>query len=341
VPIDELRSLRTVAESLKSKVPNLPLHSLLALDLLLDKTPKAEAWKVVHTKRADVENRMPFMWPKEMQNLLPKPTKPLLEKQQKKIQWEWEMVQKAFPNMPQEDFLHAWFIVNSRRFHYMTPAMEAFADEDKIAMLPIADLFNHGTMGCRLDTSSDQVVTITTDRFYHWGEEIRVCRSEHSNGGQHSNDYLLAEYGVVLKWNRWDRVCLDDIIIPNLSMDQKAMLEEKGMLGEYYLNGHEKAACPRTQVVLRLLCCRRWHWRGFLKGERVSTASQQQLDALLKKWLENYLVMLWDKRDKIFALTVGKEAQRSLLEVRWKQIETMVSEAVERLIYGKDGKDAE
>jgi len=46
---------------------------------------------------------MPFVWPEELQSLLPKPAKVILKKQQAKFQREWDIVAKSFPDMLHEE----------------------------------------------------------------------------------------------------------------------------------------------------------------------------------------------------------------------------------------------
>jgi len=329
VPTEVFRSLDTVAESVSQQLPSdIPLHGLLAADLTLDKTNKFTSWNAVFPTTADFEASMPFMWPKELQNLLPKPAKDLLEKQRAKFQREWDTVAKAFPHMRREEYLHSWLVVNTRTFYYVTPKMERFLPEDRLAMLPVADLFNHADSGCQVSFAPESF-TIKADRAYHTGEEVYV-----SYGG-HSNDFLLAEFGFVLVKNQWDEVCLDDVILPNLDGMQKAELENRGYLGNYMLNA-ETAGCHRTQVVLRLLCCTPRQWCSFVHAEDDGEASQGMVDALLMQLLERYLETIEKTLGKIEKLDVGLGTQRELLTRRWKQIQTLIAQTIKRLRIKRD-----
>lgn len=129
---------------------------------------------------------MPFMWPEKLQNLLPKPAKDLLEKQRAKFQREWNIVAKAFPHMGWEEYVHSWLVVNTRTFYYVGPAMESFLPEDRLALLPVADLFNHVESGCQVSFNPESFI-ITTNRAYRTGDEVHVCY------GGHPNDFVLAE----------------------------------------------------------------------------------------------------------------------------------------------------
>jgi len=271
----------------------------------------------------DFEASTPFMWPEELQNLLPKPAKDLLMKQQAKFQREWDIVAKTYLSMRREEYLYSWFIVNTRTFYYETPKMEKFPHNDKLALLPVADLLNHADSGCQVSFTPESF-TITADRAYSTGEEVHICY------GGHSNDFLLTEYGFVLAENRWDEVCLDDVILPALNMTQKAELENRDFLGKYMLDA-ETAGCHRTQVVLRLLCCTPRQWRNFVDAKDDGASSQGRVDALLKQLLDKFLQKIHTALEDIVKLNVGLDTQREILGERWKQIEIMITLTIKRL----------
>ncbi|MCJ1402114.1 hypothetical protein MMC11_005333 [Xylographa trunciseda] len=324
VPTEALRSLDTIPKSISRKLPrNISLHGLLAANLTLDNTTKFTFWNAVLPTWADFEASTPFMWPRELQDLLPKPAKDLLMKQQIKFQREWGIAAESFIDMRREEYLYSWFIVNTRTFYYETPKMEKFPHNDKLALLPVADLLNHADSGCQVSFSPESF-TITADRAYSAGEEVHICY------GGHSNDFLLTEYGFVLAKNRWDEVCLDDVILPDLNMTQKAELEERGFLGKYMLDD-ETAGCHRTQVVLRLLCCTPRKWRSFVDAADDGEASQGEVDALLVQFLDRFLETIRTTLGDIRTLNIGKDTQRKLLAQRWKQIETMIMQTIKRL----------
>jgi len=92
---------------------------------------------------------------------------------------------------------------------------------------------------------------------YHAGEEIYVSY------GAHTNDFLLAEYGFVLMANRWDKICLDDVILPRLSPVQKKLLQDRELFGPFLLD-IKTLGCRKTQAAIRLLCpCSRPKWDAF------------------------------------------------------------------------------
>ena len=299
------------------------LHGLLAADLALDKKSKFAAWNAMFPTLASFEASTPLMWPAELQTLLTKPAKDLLRKQQAKFQRDWDMISTAFPDISQERYIYSWLLVNTRTFYYTTPRMERLPHHDRMALQPVADLLNHADTGCQVSFSPDSF-TITADRMYRAGEEVHICY------GGHSNDFLLTEYGFVLVENRWDEVCFDDVILPSLNKEQKADLHARAFLGKYMLDA-ETIGCYRTQVVLRLLCCTHRQWQRFVNAEDDGEASQSQVDVLLKQFLDRFAKTIQQTLESIEKLDVGQESQREILSRRWKQVETMVTQAIERL----------
>lgn len=262
------------------------------------------------------------MWPPELQAVLPGPAKKLLKTQQTNFQRDWRTVEKAFPYVNQEQYLHAWLLVNTRSFYYTTPSLEKYPHNDRLALLPIADLFNHADVGCKT-TYSPQCYTFTADRAYRAGEEVHACY------GGHSNDFLLTEYGFVLTENRWDTVCIDDVILPSLNKEQKDALEKSKFLGDYMLDP-ETVGCFRTQVALRMLVCEHDEWRQFADTEVDNKLSQRKVDVLLTQSLNRFVNMIQQTLEDITNLKVGQRSQRDLLTLRWKQIEGMVIQTIER-----------
>ncbi|MCJ1394651.1 hypothetical protein MMC18_007531 [Xylographa bjoerkii] len=324
VPTRALRSLVTVPKNISRKLPpDLSLHGLLAANLALDKTIQFTSWNAVLPTWADFQASTPFMWPNELQLLLPKPAKDLLKKQQAKFQQDWNVVAKTFLELRREKYLYTWFIVNTRTFYYVTPKMERLPRDDRLALLPVADLLNHADSGCHVSFSPESF-TITADCAYRAGEEVHICY------GGHSNDFLLTEYGFVLAKNKWDEVCLDDVILPNLNLTQKAELEDRGFLGKYMVDA-ETIGCHRTQVALRLLCCTPRQWRSFVDAEDDGDASQGEVDALLTQLLGRVSQTIGETLENIENLNVGQDTQRELLAERWKQIKTMITQTIDRL----------
>jgi hypothetical protein len=261
------------------------------------------------------------MWPRDLQALLPKVAKELLQKQQTKFRRDWGMMSKAFPDITREVYLYNWLLVNTRSFYYAVKPTEPLPVGDRMTLQPVADLLNHADRGCMVSFSSDGF-TVTADRKYQAGEEIYITY------GGHSNDFLLTEYGfILLAQNRWDEVCLDEIILPSLSKQQKAELDDRGFLGNYMLDA-ETPGCHRTQVALRLLCCTPVQWRRFVDAADDREASQQKVNALLVRLLKSFVDRIQVRLEDIRQLNAGSRSQKELLRQRWEQIDKMVRQTI-------------
>lgn len=278
-------------------------------------------------------------------------------------------------------YMYAWMVVNTRTFYFVhssrgklspTDADEAAVDrEDRMALQPVADLFNHhGEAPRSADDPPPSPVsfdgagfTIRAGRRYRRGEE--VCISY----GHHSNDFLLAEYGFVLEHNHHDEVQLDEAILPRLSPEQRDELEAAGFLGRYALDART-VCCYRAEVAVRLLCAydeggaagdkggrlgrlkapkKTWKkrltgsaatqgldgWRRFVRGELDDLmAAKVPWRRKLMEILRSYRHFV-DQRgsvvDALEAQNLGLESQRRVLRMRWKQIGDLVDSSIQKL----------
>ncbi|RMZ72366.1 ankyrin repeat [Pyrenophora seminiperda CCB06] len=313
VPFKLFRSLKHVPRTISRKLPrNISLHALLAAYVTLDKTDSFAMPNKALPDLASFEASMPFLWPSELHSFLPKAALDLLKKQQRNFQRDWAMVSKAFPDTNRTQYLHSWMLVNTRSFYCTTPSMERLPHDDRLAILPVADLFNHADVGCEANFSPENY-TFVADRDYHAGDEVCICY------GTHSNDFMLTEYGFVPTENRWDVVCLDDAILPCLNEEQKDALKDRGFLGKYMLD-IETGGCFRTQVALRLLCCTREEWEQFIAfeaGEEFADRARGLLVSILKQFVETVRGTV----EQVEALDIRHVGQREMLVKRWGQIE--------------------
>lgn len=198
---------------------------------------------------------------------------------------------------------------------------------DRMALNPVADLLNHTDVNGCIVSFDDKHFTITTTKEYSVGEEIYISY------GNHSNDFLLVEYGFLLAQNKWDEVCLDDVILPALSATQKEELESVSFLGNYVLDS--RTVCHRTQVALRIMCVSLGKWQSFVDGVDDGERSQRMVDELLVKLLKKYEQAI--KKTLKSIATAGKfdegaeKARDDLLEARWAQIQALVAATIQRL----------
>ncbi|KAB5560308.1 hypothetical protein GE09DRAFT_87095 [Coniochaeta sp. 2T2.1] len=325
VPIQLVRSLDTVPEHISRRLPSdLSIHALLAAELAVDGMRGLSLWRDSLPTLADFNAGLPFMWHEKLQQLLPKPAGELLENQRGSFYRDWTSVTKAFSDLRRDDYLQSWFVVNTRSFYYATPQMEKYPPVDRLALVPIADLFNHADSGSAVTFAPDGFV-VSADREYRVGQEVYITY------GTHTNDFLLAEYGFVPAVNRWDKICLDDVILPKLSTTQKDLLRGGELLGPFLLDC-ETLGCKKTQAAIRLLCrCSRGQWEEFLDVEGCGEHCRREMNALLRSLLVDYLVTVKKAVREVEELQVGQGAQRELLGRRWKQIEITVTQAINGL----------
>ncbi len=153
--------------------------------------------------------------------------------------------------------------------------------------------------------------------------------------GNHSNDFLLTEYGFILSeergGNQWDEVPLDAFILPLFSTKQKERLEERIFLGKYILD--RKEVCYRTQVALRILVLPIRKWERFVDGLEDMEDEQGAVNIILGKVLKSLKREAKGKLEEVEGLEedVGMECQRDMLRRRWMQIEALIQAALDRI----------
>ncbi|KAM0463532.1 hypothetical protein ACHAO4_000249 [Trichoderma viride] len=323
VPPGALRCLESISSSVRERLPaKMTIQALLAADLALDKSAHAVPWKAVLPKMSDFEVGMPMMWPRELKDLLPLKPSNLLFKREKAFQGDWSDFNKTFPDIPYKEYTFAWLVVNTRTFYNESAETLKYPWEDRLALIPVADLFNHADAGCRVYYSPEGY-HIVADRDYKKGEELYISYSSHSN------DYNLVEYGFIPDENSSDDVYIDDVVFPKLSESQKADLEKQDLLGEYPL-GEATEEFRRTQAVLRLLFCTTKEFKRFLNDEEKGHDVQTRVDESLVKLLDEFLNDIVAKRlREVDAVKVGLEDQRALLTKRWTQIEGIAKRKIE------------
>jgi hypothetical protein len=308
------------------------IHGLLAADLAL-RSPGTEDFLQVMPSMADFEQSMPFMWPAKLQDLLPGQARTILTQQQRRFDRDWAMFHDAFPSGPDlREFTHAWFLLNSRTFYYETTRTLDYPWVDRLAVLPVADLFNHDAVGCAVDFSPE-CYTVTADRPYLAGDEV------HISYGEHSNDYLLVEYGFILPddIDRWDRICLDDVIMPRLTDEQKAHLKQRDMLGGF-LYQPETPKSEKVWIALRLLTGRKPRWQRYIKGQEDADGSLAlAAGGVLRMVLREYLDLVEARLgavEQLLGLGLGLDDVKfggdhgEMLRRRWQQIRALTERSL-------------
>lgn len=69
----------------------------------------------------------------------------LLTKQKTRFERDWTKVTSAFPDADRERYMYYWLIVNTRTFYHerLGSKKRKKAREDRMALCPFADYFNH------------------------------------------------------------------------------------------------------------------------------------------------------------------------------------------------------
>jgi hypothetical protein len=326
VPISALRTVQTVPKSISKHIGTITVQGLLAAELSMDASEVRAPWRAVLPTKDDFAEYMPLMWHSSLQSLLPPASLLLLENQEKKISQDWTMVSAAFPALSYRHYVHNWLIVSTRTFYYTSSKIKTkkpIKYDDCIALSPFADCFNHADVGCKV-TFSPSGYEISADREIEKGQEI------HISYGNHSNDFLLTEYGFILKENRWDEICLDEFVLPLFSEEQKQQLQEAGFLGKFVLD--RETICYRTQVALRLLCMPVNRWQRLVaKGVETEDKYKISVDGTLLKALKLHLNSVDEKLKQVKVLACGLDSQKDILGRRWKQIRLLLTACISRM----------
>jgi hypothetical protein len=320
-----LRTVLTVPKRISKSLRAISVNGLLAAEFAMDTAELRGPWRAVLPTKVDFEESMPIMWHSSLQELLPPGSLSILENQKKKISSDWAAVSAAFPGLSYDLYVYNWLLVSTRTFYFTSPKikMKPLSRDDCLALIPLADLFNHADVGCEV-TFSPSGYKICADREIEKGEEVYISY------GNHSNDFLLVEYGFILAENRWDQISLDEIILPLLSEEQKERLKEEGFLGKYVLD--RENTCYRTLVALKLLCMPVNKWQHLLtNGLEGEEKYQKTADRILLEVLKPYLKNVEEKIKLVGVLDSGLESQRDTLARRWKQVHQLLAAAISRI----------
>ena len=199
MPASALLSIKSVPKSFRAKHGGITVHGLLASFLAFDMDESGihGPWKASWPSPEDFKSSMPLLWPPSVRKSLP-PNKPahesvcfplppavggrwahpqmrdfwnarntcLLLKQEKKLNSDWEIVSKLFPDEPFEKYRYYWLIVNTRGFYWEFPGEKLpKRHDDRLVLAPWMDLFNHSDRGCNVSFDKDGYV-VTSDRAY-------------------------------------------------------------------------------------------------------------------------------------------------------------------------------
>ncbi|RKF79672.1 Ribosomal lysine N-methyltransferase set11 [Golovinomyces cichoracearum] len=334
VPHSALRTQYTVSRPVveATKEKRISVHGLLATDHALENSLTVfqddyKPWHSILPSYSEFQESISICWPVALQKLLPPMAKIILSKQRKKIQTDWSIASNAFPCLTFEKFLYSWLLINTRTFYFVPPSScgvhRPFPKRDDcMALNPFSDCFNHNPCPSASVKVTESAFTITSTRDIDLGEEVTISY------GNHSNDFLLAEYGFVVDENPWDEVLLDDYILPLLDTAQKTELESVGFLGNYLLD--RNSVCHRTEVVIRILCLPLQRWRRFVHGLDDGDNDQPQVDRTLLNILTELKRDVQQTLRDISSFSDNFSIQKKILDTRWRQIDKLSGKALNK-----------
>ncbi|KAI1007024.1 hypothetical protein K3495_g1189 [Podosphaera aphanis] len=323
VPHAALRTQHSVRPDIAHALRRASVHGLLAADHALGAVP--EAWRAILPPIADLHTSTALCWPPQLHEWLPPGARHVLRHQQTKFAADWAAVSAAFPQLDYDHYRYAWLLVNTRTFYYRSASHRgaAPARDDCMALNPFADCFNHSSTPSAEVQRSTTAFRIIATRTIQAGEEVSISY------GNHSNDFLMIEYGFILDENPWDEILLDPYILPLLTPAQKIELESVSYLGNYKLDHH--AVCYRTQVALRIISLSRGRWKSFVRGVDDGERDQPEIDRVLAGILRK---CQGDAVQTLGAISSGDgtcTSQRQLLTRRWQQVDLLLQGALDKV----------
>lgn len=282
---------------------------------------------------------MPLLYPPPLQALLPPAAAALLENQKRKLLLDWTAVSTAFPDLEYNTYLLAWLLINTRTFYFVSPTAKNVPPnrDDCMALNPFADYFNHTSSPNPSAPASQAQPQPCEVSFTSAGYNIRSSspikkgQEIYISYGNHSNDFLLAEYGFILPGsnNSWDEIPIDACILPLFSAPQKSALDAAGFLGKYVLDASQ--ICYRTQTALLTLLVPIGRWQRIADGFEDGEKYQDEIDKILLKALKIYQKEVKRSLKEIGALKEGLVDQKDMLKRRWEQIDVLLQSAVDRI----------
>ena len=185
VPSSALLTANTIPKDFRSYHPKITVHGLLASFLAFggESTTEFAPWTSTWPSLDDFRDSMPLLWCRDLEvrlgrnkpanvefemgvfSVLPPAikgfwlqtsTSQFYEKtgfvhiQEKRLQADWEVVVRIFPDASFERYLYFWLAVNSRSLYYESPGVVVHPPrEDRMTLCPFVDLFNHSDAGVR------------------------------------------------------------------------------------------------------------------------------------------------------------------------------------------------
>ncbi len=187
VPASVLLTINTIPENFKNLHKGITVHGLLASFLAFGgpDTYHYSRWKNSWPSMQDLQRSMPLLWPSFMREpldndgnphytiglredpafILPpaiagrwardqmreywkiRDTAPMY-RQEKKLNADWDIVSRVFPDRTLPEYTYYWLIINTRSFYFEVSGTEAAQNhDDRMVLCPFVDYFNHNDHG--------------------------------------------------------------------------------------------------------------------------------------------------------------------------------------------------
>ncbi|KAL3466774.1 hypothetical protein BJX64DRAFT_284327 [Aspergillus heterothallicus] len=365
VPQRVMLTVDAIPSSFSSKFPaETPVHALLAAFLCNGYPEDLEPyqlWRQTWPSRKDFEDCMPILWPDNSYLLPPSISGAWKNVQKRKLEFEyesshqnilaqqqtrlrnaWDSVVAIFPETDWKSFSYHWLIVNTRSFFYLMPGQEPPEDRnDSMALLPLADYFNHSDMAvsvsptlwgfamlifqCNVKFDGHEYV-FRAAKAYNAGEEIFMSY------GPHTNDFLFAEYGFYLDVNQFEALYLDDIIFQDINPSLQEELNLQQYFGNYQLTA--MGVCYRTEIAACTKYMSLKDWQNYTLGHSTQGVDVEKSAKVIHEWISTYIEEADAHIDELKERGRGDMDQvdegRSQLSIkRWIQVKELCSKALE------------
>ncbi|TIB37260.1 hypothetical protein E3P84_00427 [Wallemia ichthyophaga] len=247
----------------------------------------------------------PLCWPQEKLDRLPIHVRKLVEHVSHRFESDFAAFRSHFEasklliqkhTQPiAEVFKWAWLVVNTRCLYYPIQDVEK---DSQLSLCPYLDLLNHSSPSPNT-TNLFNALPKPEIPLREGGYEL-VNNSTHTIPpdteicfmyGPHSDDFLLAEYGFVLGWekNAFTEVNISDLVKQLIKEDWKRdQLQENDLWDDYTLHLYPAPAWPsqRTLMALRMACLSReeegeWCKVAGYQKESVSDSNENQMRSSL------------------------------------------------------------
>ncbi|KAI9888771.1 MAG: hypothetical protein M1814_006276 [Vezdaea aestivalis] len=298
---------------MSQRLRGISVHGLLAAYLAIHSDQAAfpfSLWKMTWPAPEEFEATVPLLWDPSLYELLPEGAEIILEQQIRNRDRDLSFFSRSFTSISPASYTYFWLLVNTRCFYYEDPESTAHIPRhDRMILCPFIDYFNHSDVGCSVTHDSDGF-KVEAERAYQVGEEVLTSY------GNHSNDFLLVEYGFVLDKNKWDEAKIDSHLMSALSSSQIERLSSAYMLGNYILD--ENGMCYRTRAALYAQILPPDAWTEFVNGTYLEGEYASEIRAVAHRILESlqHRVSYYEE----IARELSYDPAREVLIKRWSQI---------------------